>query len=210
MALLVICAVELSRDCLPMGSHWRPWQGGGPVRAGLGWLMLPGWPSAALFAAVALGLQAVSAILLPSWGPPGASLLHKLWWLTLAWQALVFPALLLSFLPSGSSMRMGGSGYFVVQGLFGTVSLLSTSNSVGILASEHFARTLDALCQVLPVSSFWLVTGAMKESISGPTLTGQFISLVVLIGLAWRQSRIYRGTLARFNARPAGAATVAP
>jgi hypothetical protein len=120
----------------------------------------------------------------------------------------VFPALLLSFLPAASTMRAGGTGYFVVQGLFGTISLLSVSNSAGFIGGETFARTLDAICQVLPVFSFWLGGESLRPGFTTGNVIGQSLALAVLVVLVARQSRIYWGTVARFGRRaetpPAG------
>lgn len=208
VAVAVISAIELSRDCLPMRPHWAAFSRGRVWRAWLGRLLLPGWPSASLFAAVVLGMLAVGGLLVPSWQPTGTSGLAFAWWLMLAWQALVFPAVLLSFLPAASSMRAGGTGYFVVQALFGTISLVSATNSAGFIGGENFARTLDAICQVLPVFSFWLGAEAMKNGFSAGNIIGQALALAVLVTLVWRQSRIYWGTVARFDRRaenpPAG------
>jgi hypothetical protein len=208
VTVAVISAVELSRDCLPMRPHWSPFSRGRAWRAWFGRMLLPGWPSAALFAAVALGLLAGAVLVFPSWRPPGLEGLRLVWWLMLAWQALVFPALLLSFLPAASSMRAGGTGYFVVQALFGTISLVSATNSAGFIGGENFARTLDAICQVLPVFSFWLGAEVMKNGFSAGNIIGQALALAGLLWLVWRQSRIYWGTVARFDRRadvpPAG------
>jgi len=194
----LIAAVELSRDCLPMRVHGSTWGGRAWLR-GFSRIMLPGWPSAVLFAGVALVPLALILGLDPSRHSGARSGLAVAWLAVLAWQALVFPALLLSYLPPSSTMRAGGTGYFVVQGLFGTISLMAATNSAGYLAGENFARTLDAICQILPVFSFWLGTNSVKTGFSPGNIIGQSVALGVLVGLIWRQSRIYWGTVARFE-----------
>jgi hypothetical protein len=201
VALMVISAVELSRDCLPMRPHWAPWTQGGVARAWFGRLMLPGWPSAALFAGAALAVMALMALGTPSWWARGASGTSVAWWLMLAWQALVFPAVLLSFLPAASSMRAGGTGYFVVQGLFGTISLLAATNSTGYITGEEFARALEAICSLLPVFSFWLGTNSVKTGFTTWDIIGQSLALAAMVVLTSRQSRLYWGTIARFGGR---------
>ncbi|HWA26168.1 MAG TPA: hypothetical protein VG734_10935 [Lacunisphaera sp.] len=201
ITVMLISAVELSRDCLPMRPHWSPWSQGGAVRAWFGRLLLPGWPSAALFAAVALGVFVAALLLVPSLAPSGTDGLAMAWWLVLGWQALVFPALLLSFLPAASSMRVGGSGYFVVQGLFGTISLLAATNSTGYITGEDFARALEAICRLLPVFSFWLGVDSVEHGFASTEVIGQVATLAGLIVLVRRQSRLYWGTVARYDRR---------
>lgn len=191
LAVLVVSAVELSRDCLPMGSHWRRWHGGGRWRALVGRLFLPGWVSAGLFAAAGLALLALIGTLLPGWRLPGMKLAAFAWWLVLAWQAAVFPALLLSFLPATSTMRMAGTGYFVLQGLFGTFSILSANNTVGYFAKEGFARALNTLCEVLPISSFWLGPKLLQAGLSPFHAAGQVVVLAVILWFYRRQARPY-------------------
>jgi hypothetical protein len=209
-AIALVAAVEMAHDVMPMASHWRPWLGGGELRTLFGRLMLPGWPSAALFAAVGLGLIALMALVVPNWRPAGASAAGFAWWMMLAWQALVFPAVVLSFLPPGSSMRAGGTGYFVVQGLFGTISLLAATNSTGYITGAHLAQTLDAICQILPVFSFWLVEKELRTGFSLGNMIGQLASFAVVLALVVRQSRNYWDTVARFDRRAAAPPDVSP
>jgi hypothetical protein len=204
MAAVFVGALEMSRDCLPMAVHWRPWRARGRWGALVGRLALPGWPSAALFAAVALALIAVFQLAMPRMGMPGANPVLFAWRMVLAWQALVLPAVLLSFLPESSSLRLGGGGYFVVQGLFGIMSVLSATNGATLFASTELVRLLDTLCQILPVSSFWLTGVKLKTGIGTGHIVGQAIMLVLLAWLVRRQSALYWRQLAHhdvFDAR---------
>ncbi len=210
LALMIVAAVELARDCLPMGSHWRWWHGRGKIRAALGRLFLPGWVSAGLFAAFGLGLLALLGFVLKGWQPPRMSASEFAWWLVLAWQALVFPALLLSFLPTTSTMRMGGTGYFVIQGLFATFSLLSANNAAGYFAGEGVARVLSALCEILPVSSFWLGANLMQKDLTVPHLIGQGVVFATLLWLYLRQAQPYWRQLNSVAQRIATSAPPAP
>lgn len=202
VVVLIVGAIELCRDCRPMLAHWRPF-----ADRQLGWLgrlFLPGWPSAALFVAVAFAFIGIPAQFLPNWRPAGASGLEFAWWLVLAWQMLVFPAVLLSFLPGASSMRLAGTGYFVIQGLFGTLSLVSMSNSVGFIAGETIASLFETVLHILPISSFWHAEEQMRRSdFPGGAFAGQALMLVLLAGLVWRQSREYWAQLERFEERRA-------
>lgn len=200
VVVLIIGAIELCRDCRPMFAHWRPF-----ADRGLGWvgrIFLPGWPSAALFVALAFAAIALPAQFLAGWRPPGVSGFEFAWVLVLAWQMLVFPAVLLSFLPAGSSMRMAGTGYFVLQGLFGTLSLISISNSVAFIAGETLASAFETVMHILPVSSFWHSEEMMRKSdFPGGAFAAQVLVLAVLGVLMWRQSREYWAQVYLFRER---------
>lgn len=192
--IIVVSAIELARDCLPMGAHWRPFRGDGRVRAAVGRLLLPGWPSAAGFLAVMLVIMAGVSVLVERSGMSPARLGQMAWTVSaLAWQALVFPAVLLSFAPARSSLRVGGGGYFVLHGMFGIVSIMSANNAAAFIGGERFAAALLSLCQVLPISSFWLHIEGPRASapVSWITYVGQAVMLGVMVWLVWRQSRPY-------------------
>lgn len=200
ISIFFVAVVELSRDCLPMSAHWRPWRQGGIGRSWVGRLLLPGWPSAALFAAFVLTLLAMPAIFSASWrSTEGSSVFAFVWWLVLAWQALVFPAIILSYLPRSSSLRVGGMGYFVLQGLFGILGAILTIDAKGVVLGAHLVSLLNALCQVLPISSFWMAADQMKTGFTAGNVIGQAVVLIVLVTLTWRQSRLYWGTITRFD-----------
>lgn len=199
IATVFVGALEMSRDCLPMAVHWRSWRARGRWGALVGRLALPGWPSAARFAALALAVVAVFQLVMPRVGMPGVGPLLFAWWMVLVWQALVFPAVLLSFLPESSSLRLGGGGYFVVQGLFCIMSMISVTNGAALFASTELVRLLDTLCQVLPVSSFWLTGSKLKTGIGNGYIVGQAVMLVLLVWLMRRQSALYWRQLAHHD-----------
>jgi hypothetical protein len=203
-AVLFVGALELSRDCLPMAVHWRSWRARGRWGAFVGRFALPGWPSAMRFAALALAMLTVLQVVMPRMGMPGVKPFLFAWWMVLAWQALVLPSVLLSFLPESSSLRLSGGGYFVVQGLFGIMSMLSVTNGATLFASTELVRLLDTLCQILPVSSFWLTGAKLKTGLGTGHIVGQAIMLVLLVWLVRRQSALYWRQLAHhdvFDAR---------
>ncbi|HYC71793.1 MAG TPA: hypothetical protein VEB66_11340 [Opitutaceae bacterium] len=200
--VLIVGAIEMCGDARPMLAHWRQVE---DCRLGrLARFLLPGWPSAALFVAGAFALIAVPALFLPDWRPPGASGLAFAWWFVLAWQMLVFPAVLLSFLPAGSPVRLAGTGYFVIQALFGTISLVSLSNSVDFLAGATVARSLESFCRMLPISSFWMSERLLQSGFPGPGFVGQLLMFLLIAALAWRRSRPYWAEVGRFEDRAGG------
>jgi len=199
IGLLLVCGMEMSRVAEPMRVQVRPWLS---TRASWrflsGPLMLPGWPSAALFAVAALvllyGIAALILSMLPATSTDlGLGLL--LWWLVLAWVGLVFPILLLTFF--GNYWRFSVPGYWIVQGLMAILGIISLGGQPG----EHsptYLWVLDAASQVLPVSSFWLGWQWMRPDAVWTSLTYtpivmicQFIVLVGTIMLLRERSGLY-------------------
>ena len=199
IVMMVVIAIELSEDRLPMSVHLPTWLQRRRAGRVAGLALLPGWPSASIFVAIVLG--ALALLLLAGGQALRVDVGRAAWVLTLAWPMLVAPALLVSFLPAHSSMRLGSGGYFVIQGLFGIISIISsTSNVTGLTNNTAVNATLEWLSHVLPMSSFWLGLSIIgRRNFTGGEIAGQLVVLGVILWLAWRQSRGYREALARIR-----------
>lgn len=205
--LLIVCGMELSRVVPPMRVHVRPWRSArAPWRVLFDPLLLPGWPSAALFTGCVLallfgaGLQAG-----PESGPTfnGALLV---WWLILAWVALVFPVLALSFLSRHRQFDV--AGYWIVQGVLAIVGIIA-ANSVPAWNASRYALLGDAVSQILPGASFWTGwnwaqpggDGRGFSTYSPVIMVAQLAVLGATILLYRRQSRSYWAAVAGHAAR---------
>lgn len=204
--MMVVIAIDLAEDRLPMAVHLPAWLQRRRAGRAAGLALLPGWPSAAVFVAAVLG--GLALVLLAGGQALRVDVDRAAWVLVLGWQALVAPALIISFLPANSSMRLGSGGYFVIQGLFGIISIISaTSNLPTLTNSTAFGNALEWLSHVLPMSSFWLgLTIIGRREFTGGELAGQLVALALVLWLCWRQSRSYRAALARIRREPAPAA----
>lgn len=187
VALGLVSVIEISSLRIPMAVQVRAWWRRGAWGRWVGPLVLPGWPSAALFTAFWLTLAAIGARMgLIKFTAAGS--MDMMWLFALLWTALVFPMLLLSFVP-----RVGRQApliYFIIQGLFGILCIMEGSSSVVEPANPLFEK-FRWLFHVLPVSSFWLDTADMNTHpyISGRYFVGQFAMVVLVLGLVlWRMT----------------------
>jgi ABC-type transport system involved in multi-copper enzyme maturation permease subunit len=196
--MMVVIAIELSEDRLPMSVHLPDWLRRNRAGRAVGLALLPGWPSAAIFMAAVLG--GLALLVLAGGQALRIDVGRAAWVLVLGWQALVAPALIVSFLPRHSSMRLGSGGYFAIQGMFGIISIVAATSNLATLATGN---ALEWLSHVLPMSSFWLgLTIVSKRAFTGGELAGQLLALAVVLWLCWRQSLLYRESLARIRRGP--------
>jgi hypothetical protein len=184
VALALVTIIEISSLRRPMSVHVRTWWRRGRMGGWVGRLVLPGWPSAALFTAFWLAVAAVGAsmeLIKLSSASPG----DMAWLFALLWAALVFPMVLLSFAPNIG--RQAPLVYFILQAAFGILSLF-IGNTSSIRMSET-VKAIEWLAHLLPVSSFWLQLEplATHPAYDGRYFTGQAVMLVVVAALAvWR------------------------
>jgi hypothetical protein len=181
--LFVIGAIELTSVRLPMAAHWRTWLRLGAAGRWLGRFTLPGWPSAFFFFALITVLAALCTQL-PGVVPVGQP--EK--WVRLAWlglTALVFPALVLSFFPRAK--RSPTALYFAV---FLALSVFAVFAKAVALSPISPAAGLLSFAEVLPVSSWWLISFSPASSTSNLLVVQAIIAGLVFIA-AWWQSRPY-------------------
>lgn len=195
-------AFEMAEDRLPMVVHMPAWTWRHATTRLLGKGLLPGWPSAALFAIGPAVFLAVSLVLFtPFLGAEAVA--RYLWCIVLGWQALLFPALVLSILPRNSSLRLNSGGYFVIQGLFSIVSIFSASAGLAAFGMQGLSAALEWLSSIFPVTSFWLsLVAAGKRPLSAGEITGQLLALAAVLAFAWWRSAPYRARLAQIESRP--------
>lgn len=202
--MMLVIAIEVSEDRLPLSVHLPAWARRHVAGRAVALTLLPGWPSAAVFIAGVFAVLAAVALL------GGFALrlngARVAWVFVLAWQALVAPALIMSFLPRQSSMRLGSGGYFVIQGLFGIISIIAVNAGMASLTQNRaLGDALEWFSHLLPMSSFWIGASiAGKRDFTAGEIAGQAAALAVVLWLCWRQSRPYREALARIRRGPAG------
>lgn len=185
VALIFVSVIELASMRRPMAVQVRTWWNRGRLRSGIGYLVLPGWPSAALFTAFWLGLAAIP-VLIGLTKIPTASGTDMVWLFTLLWTALVFPVLLLSFVPSVA--RQAPAIYFILQAVFGIFALIE-ANSPHSGPTSLLAEMFRWLAHFLPATSFWLE--AERFNRHSTSIGAYFPEQVVMVGLvcgvtAWR------------------------
>ncbi len=207
IALFFVITVELASGRPLMPVHCRNLSSRGRLLGWLGRLVLPGWPSAVLFAALVLAVFAVASLWAPARVFPGPSE-RAAWISVLAWQALVFPAVALSFAGPSTGLRLAGAAYFVFHGVFGIISAVAGSKVVGLTGAKGLASALETVAEVLPVSSFWMSLGKRTTPEPGEFIA-QAIILVVLLAVAVLQSRPYWARVREWSARRADETTVA-
>jgi hypothetical protein len=207
VALSLVTIIEISCLRYPMGVQVRLWWRRRPLGPWIGCLVLPGWPSTALFTALWLGLVSVGGLMelikLPSADPA-----DMVWLLTLMWTAMVFPMVLLSFAPKIG--RQAPLVYFVLQAAFGILSTLE-ANASPVMPVNPVGAAFRWAFHVFPVSSFWLHAEALSiyPAHTGRYFTGQAV-MVLLVGalVIWRSAPYWRWV--RTHAASARRETKAP
>ena len=193
----LVLANELSFDRRPLRVHVPDWLRRHSTGRLFSRVLLPGWPSAALFAALCCGLLIIIAAGSGLWAkiPVG----RVLWCCILGWEMLVFPALLLSWLPARSVLRSGNAGYFVVQGIFGIVSLVLATDTLQAFSQHKLVLLLDTFSRMLPVSGFWTTLAVLDErALSTPEIAGQAAALALVLFFLWKQTAGYRAEVYLF------------
>lgn len=195
--LVIGIEVAQSRELMPV--HWRYWMKRGPLLRSAGLMLLPGWLSASLYAAVVLTLCAALGCF-DKFRPSGPKVDYATftWWLALAWQALVFPAALLAMLPA-SARKWGGAGlYFIIQGLLGILAIFATN--VNVVLYPNLKSSLLLLGNILPGSSFWLTSSTMAQmAIATHFLIGQVIMMMGTVLLLWAQAKPAASMIRKLN-----------
>lgn len=187
----LIAAVELARGEEPMAKHWRDWSRRGRWGRWVGRIVQPGWASALewmLALAAALMLGAVVT------GEGARVARHVL----LAEAALVFPALLLTWL--GPRFAQRAAGYVLLLGAASLISVVGAA-SAGLLTSRTVA---DLLLQLLPISSFW--SAVYSPAPGSGVQAAQVAIAVAVLGLTWWRGRSYRRRWRDYDAAPAAPA----
>lgn len=188
---------ELASTRLPMPPQWRDWYKSGKFSCAIGRCSLPGWPSALLFGAIATALWvavAFSVLSLAPSAPGGRGHAPAVAWLALlAFSGIVFPAVMQSLLRavpvSPALLYFSGLG---IPGLLAGVSLW--------LAESRWKFTeLKSFMETMPFSSFLFKLNARDQS---PLIVvAQGVVAVLVLGLAFWQTRAYWRQLASFEAR---------
>jgi hypothetical protein len=189
-----IAAGEIANGRELMTIHLRG--GLGRVR-GLGAAFLPGWPSAALWAA------GLTALVTAGWGAADMISTANLnfgdvpWLAVLAWTGLVFPVLLVSLVPT--LKRQAGLLYFGLQVILGLTGVMAGSSNVGH-SSSQWAQLFDWISHAVPGTSFWYALYELKEPGDTPGLVfaqllGVVLTLVMMLWAAkpyWINVRLMR------------------
>jgi hypothetical protein len=214
LVLLAVGGMEVAQVAVALGVHARPWWRRGSWHTLVGRFALPGWPSAALFCAVAMVCLFAATVLcdLLTNGLP-FDLRFGAWWLALGWVALVFPALMMSLGSRERQARFGVGVYWITQGLLGIVSLIALANTAGDgwgPSTKIYIVVLDAFSQVVPVSSFWLGwrwvpanANFTSLAFSPAVMLGQAAVLLATVWLYRRRSRDYWADVWARQSRPA-------
>jgi ABC-type transport system involved in multi-copper enzyme maturation permease subunit len=175
---VLVAALELARPEEPMRNHWRAWARFGTFGRLVGRFVQPGWASAmewllVIAAATALGGLATTQ----PWKVAQLAMLGA--------EALIFPALLLTFMSSHFTQR--SAGYVLVLGGASLIAAVGTA-SASVLKMSSLA---DLTLLLLPISSFWSVVAARTPPANG-VLIIQAIVAAAVIGTAWVRARPYR------------------
>lgn len=217
-ALAVIAALELSSTRDLMAIHLR-----GAARSGVRRILspafLPGWPSATLWLAGLCGLFVVYWGLIDAMTAEDWKFGRVPWMVILGWTGLVFPALLVSLLPTAA--RVSGVIYFALHALLGIFAVMAGSDGLSHMAPLPM-RVMDWLTHALPTTSFWHALVELKRPSDLPALElGQALGVAVTLAMMlimarpyWRNVRWMREQAAAIaaegeNEREAGAVAVA-
>lgn len=220
MALAVIAALELSSTRDLMAIHLR-----GAARSGVRRILspafLPGWPSATLW------LAGLCVLFVVCWGLGDAATTKDWkfeqvpWMVVLGWTGLVFPALLVSLLPTAA--RVSGVIYFALHALLGIFAVMAGSDGLGHMAPMPM-RVMDWISHAIPTTSFWHALVELRRPSDLPALElGQALGVAVTLAMMlimarpyWRNVRQLREQAAAIAAegenereRDAGAVAVA-
>jgi hypothetical protein len=183
-------ALELARAEEPMGCHWRAWARFGVAGRLVGRLVQPGWASALEWVLVLAGAAAIG-------GAAAGDAARAAHGALLAAEALVFPALLLTYMSRQFSQR--AAGYVLVLGGASLIAAVGTASAA--ISRKHELADLTLL--LLPISSFWTaLTGQAVPA--GPVLAGQVLVAALVLGGAWRRARPYRRQRRDFEAAGTG------
>jgi hypothetical protein len=111
----------------------------------------------------------------------------------LATEALVFPALLLTWMSSQFTQR--AAGYTLVLGGASLIAAVGAA-SASVMRMNQLA---DLTLLLLPISSFWSTLGARTPP-TMPVLIAQVTIAVAVLGTAWWRAAPYRAERRKFEA----------
>lgn len=185
---LMVAAFELARPEEPMECHWRSWTRFGTLGRLVGRFVQPGWASAIEWVMVVAGGAAVGglATLMP-WKVALCALL--------AAEALIFPALVLTWMTAQFTHRL--AGYVLV---LGGASMLGAVSS-GVSVFTNLTTVADRVMLIAPISSFWSVM-PLAVPPSTPVLVMQILLAGVVLGGAWLRASPYRRQRRIFDTAP--------
>jgi hypothetical protein len=190
----IFCAIELATARVPMRIHWQPWASRGAFPRLIGRVVMPGWPSALLFTALAAGLT-IAITYLPGLTPSAADRNSLIWIVILAVCAVASPLVVMELLPRATAKSPAGIYILVFAGM---------TAFAAIAAGVANDTWLDAFAHVLPISSFWrtLFDSHVPKEIEFAQGGFGF----VFLGIAAMQSRRFWQWLAAVKPleRPAG------
>ncbi len=176
--LALVAVLELARAEEPMGSHWRAWTRFGFFGRLVGRLVQPGWASALEWLLVVCGAVALGGLASSTpWKVAQLAMLGA--------EALVFPALLITFMSAQFTQR--AAGYVLVLGGASLIAAVGTA-SASVMKMNELA---DLTLLLLPIASFWATIGARTPPATA-VLTAQVIIAGLVLGGAWWRARPYR------------------
>ncbi len=188
-ACAFIALIEMAGAREVMAIHLRGRLGRPGWRRVGGALLLPGWQSAALWAAVVLVLS-VTVMVVADWFSAGDSKAGLLILLAaLAWAGLVVPALVVSSLRSLG--RVTGLMYFIAHALFGALAGMAGSTALSKKAPA-FIHALEWVSQAVPPMSFWQAISNWNK-LGTPQFgwSGPVAGVVLTVALVWWMARPY-------------------
>jgi hypothetical protein len=173
-----VAIVELAGSQEPMACHWRRWAQRGAWGRAVGRFVQPGWASAMEWV---LGFAVVVAI-------AGLGTSEKLKVAQLALlgaEALIFPALILTWMSAQFTQRAAGYVLLVLG---------ASALAAGAAATASFARVsawAEGLLFVLPIAGFWTSMGAVRTP---PALfyVAQIAIALAILSAAWWRATPYR------------------
>ena len=207
----IIALIEMASVRELMAIHLRGRLGRPGLRGWLGALFLPGWPSAAAWAAVLLTAVVAVWTMIDLASVEDYKSAEVCWLAVLAWAGLVFPALITSILRSFS--RISGAMYFILHALLGVFGVMAGGSAVSNSASAG-TKFLDWLSHAIPPTSFWHGLHELNRSPDLPgVFFGQLLGVIVTVAMTlwlgrthWLNVRLMRHA-ARQEAKNAGTGT---
>ncbi|MDR2674373.1 MAG: hypothetical protein LBC18_05765 [Opitutaceae bacterium] len=202
VAMLLMCGLEMMMRGEPMAVQARRLcgAGGGGWRAAAGRALLPGWQSAAVFAAAGIVLAgAMMPVFFQS--KLGTRTFGFVWLVAQMWPALVGPMVLLAFFPR--LKRLGWLFFLGMQAIGGVLSVMVISiyefNEI-MMWIKYVGRMV---CSVLPVCSFWMDVKLLDRAadFNASMVMRQSLMMGVLALLYWWKTRPYWRRVRAFAGR---------
>jgi hypothetical protein len=190
VAMLLMCGLEMMMRGEPMAVQARAWAGRGGWRALAGRALLPGWQSAAVFAAGGIVLAGAMPLVFLR-AELGRHTFGFVWLVAQMWPALVGPMVLLAFIPRLS--RLGWLFFLAMQAVGGVLSAIV----INIYEFNEIMMWIKGVgsmvCSVLPVCSFWMDVKLMDRvpDFDASIVMRQSLMMGVLALLYWWKTRPY-------------------